>query len=105
MKKILLNQLRLERLEKLSIKEKGKIVKSLRDKYKLSYRKMEELTGIPHSTLLDWVTGRQENSGIHISIDRLINYFKDYKPKLSEFEKLEELKKIIENILNYGQRN
>lgn len=99
MKKILLNQLRIERLEKLSIKEKGKIVKNLRDKYKLSYRTMEELTGIPHSTLLDWVTGRQEKSGIHISVDRLINYFKDYKPKLSEYPKLERLKIIIEEIL------
>lgn len=89
MKKILLNQLKLINLERLTIEEKGKIVNNLRDEYKLSYRKLSELVGIPHSTLLDWATGRQKNGGtaghLHISIMKLIEHFSVYKPL--DFEK------------------
>ena len=88
MKRALLNQLRLEQFDKLTLDEKGKIVKELRDTYNYSYRKLEELTGIPHSTLLDWVTGRQKRANepghLHISIGRLIEHFSVYKPSDAE---------------------
>jgi len=88
MKKALLNQLRLERFDKLTIEEKGQLVNELRLKYNLTYRRLEELTGIPHSTLLDWATGRQKRANepgcLHISINRLIDHFAVYKPSEAE---------------------
>ena len=95
--KILLNALRLERLEKMSIKERGKIVAKLKKDTGKSYRELAQMTGIPHTTLVDWVTKRQNNipGNLHISIDRMIEHFKVYKPRLPEFDKIEELITIL----------
>ena len=104
-KNALINQLRVEQLTKLSIEEKGHVVMKLKDKYKLSYRKLQILTGINHSTLQDWVSGRQtrqnanEGTGTHVTIDMMIRKLDGYKPRLEEFGKLEKLKLIIERIL------
>lgn len=97
--KPLLNALRIERFDRLNSKEKQKLVIRLKKSY--SERELEKLTGIPHSTIHDWATGRQNNKGIetHISIDQMIRKLEGYKPKLNEFPKLEKLYKIIENIL------
>ena len=101
MKTALLNSLRVEGMNKLSKEERKKLVNRLKNKYKLSNRKLQELTGIPHSTIHDWASGRQTNTGVatHVSIDMMLRKLDGYKPKLSEFSKLEKLKKIIENIL------
>lgn len=101
MKKVLLNQLRLERLGRLTIKERGQLVATIKKRYKISYRKMEELTGIPHSTLLDWVTGRQKNipGELHISIDRLIEHFKKFKPNEQDKLKIKRLISVLYEVL------
>jgi len=102
MKQALINSLKIDTITRLSIEEKAQVISKLRDKYELSYRDLSKLTGIPHSTLLDWVTGRQKNvpGTLHISIRSLVNHFKVYEPKsLEEWCALEELKKVIDERL------
>ena len=104
-KNALINQLKIEQLNKLSIEDKGQLVKELKDKYKLSYRKLQILTGINHSTLQDWVSGRQTRqnanagAGTHVSIDMMLLKLDGYKPRLAEFEKLKQLRMMIDKIL------
>jgi len=96
--KALINQLRLERFDKLTLEEKGQLVRKLKDQSGYSYRKLQELTGINHSTLQDWVSGRQDNSGAnaHISLSLILKKVKEYEFKTEiEFEMLGNLKKII----------
>lgn len=103
MKQALINALKMETISKLSIEDKAKVVKKLRDRYKLSYRDLEKVTGISHSTLQDWVSGRQKNvpGSLHVSLTSLINHFKVYEPKnIHEWCKIEQLKKIIEELIN-----
>jgi len=101
MKKALLNQLRLEKLERLTPEEKGEIVRNLREESGLSYRKLQELTGIPHSTLLDWATGRQKNVAgcLHISIGKLIEHFSVYKPNELEKAQISVLIRTLQKLL------
>ena len=99
-KQALINSLIIDNCQKLSIEEKGKVVKQLKEEYDLSYRALENLTNIPHSTLLDWVTGRQNNKSgsLHVSITQLIKHFKIYEPKnLIEWNNLIQLSKVLED--------
>jgi len=88
-----------EKLMKLNQHEKQVIVSKLL--VKMSERQLSEQIGISHSTIHDWKTGRQDNTGnnIHISIDKIIEKFDGYTPRLEEFPKLQKLKKIIEGLL------
>lgn len=103
MKKALLNQLRIERFDKLSIEERGQLVNELRMEHNFTYRKLGELTGIPHTTLVDWATGRQKDGGkaghLHISIERLINHFSVYKPTESEKPLISILIRKLESLI------
>lgn len=100
-RKALLNSLRMERLEQLSIKEKGAIVNKLKKDTGKSYRELEKMTGIPHSTLLDWATGRQKNvpGTLHVSIEQLIKHFGAYQPRLKEFEQIKQLISTLNKLL------
>lgn len=99
--KILLNQLRLECMEKLDLKEKIKLVKKLRAKpYNLSYNDITKKTGLPKTTMHRWMTqplGQLEYQTFNV--DRLIKYFDGYKPKLIEFKKIEKLIIILEKVI------
>lgn len=99
--KIYLNALIGEKITRLTIAEKGELVKRIRENYGVSFRQLEKITGIPHTTLVDWSTGRQNNTpgNLHVSINQLIAHFKVYKPKLKEFEKIKELIKVLEKLL------
>ena len=101
MKKALLNQLRIERLEKCTIGQRGEICRKLLDGYGFTNRSLGEALGIPHSTIHDWATGRQEHraGSLHISIDRIINHFKLYELKEDEKDKVKELIKVLEQLL------
>ena len=94
-----MNSLLLEKFTKLDKDEKQSTIKELlKDS---SLRKLEIELGIPRSTLQDWSSGRQNNNGneIHISIDTMIKKLDGYKPKLTEFPKLEKLRSIINDIM------
>lgn len=103
MKKALINSLKLDNITRLTIEEKGEIILNLKSEYQLSYRELENLTGIPHSTLLDWATGRQKNVAgcLHISIRKLVEHFEIYEPKdIIEWGELVRLKKVIDKRLS-----
>ena len=103
MKKALLNQLRIERFDRLDIVEKGLLVKKIRKKYGYTYRELQKLTGIPHSTLVDWVTGRQDNKGknIHISFIMVYRKLKNMQPSdVDDWGRIELIKEEIERLLN-----
>jgi len=98
--KILKNALMFEKLSKLSKDERQLIIKKLL--VNKSERELEKELGMPHSTIHDWATGRQDNVGvgIHISLCMIIRKLKDYKIK-DKIERLQllEIKNIIEDKL------
>ena len=101
MKKVLINALKIEQLSRLSIEQRGKIVKQIKDQYNMSYRDLEKETGINKSTLQDWVSGRQRNDAQyrHISILAMICKLKHFTPNKIEYEQLKILNKIVKNLL------
>lgn len=102
MKNALIKVLKFEMMEKLSIQEKGEIVRKLKAETKNTYRELEKLTGIPHSTLLDWATGRQSNKGknIHISFSAFYTKISNMTPKdITDWGRLEMIKEVLEKLL------
>jgi len=97
--KLLLNQLRIENLQRSTKEEKIWLVNRLKTKHQLSYRQMSERTGIATTTIHNWLAGRNDKALYKVNIDDLIEYFTDYKPRLEEFAKLETLRKLIDKIL------
>lgn len=100
MRKALVNQLRIDQLERCSPLEKGEIIRKLIDRYGYTQRGLAKELGIPHSTIHDWVSDRQSNvpGKFHISIDKMIEHFEIYKPRLDEYRKIEHLIKILERL-------
>ena len=86
-----------ENKEKLTHVEKRNLIKELLKAY--SYREVVEKTGIPKTTLHHWVNGRKEQ-GRQFSINYLIKYFDGYKPKLAEFQQIQQLIKTLEKVIN-----
>ena len=70
-----------ERLMKIGKEDRQKIVKNLNRKY--SFGEMSELTGINKSTLIDWATLRQNNTGesIHVSISLIYRKINALQPE------------------------
>ena len=100
MKKIYLNQIRIEHIQKLTKEEKKETVRVLSKKYGLSYRQIEEETGIPHNTLFYWLNGKEEINGkLAVSLDTIIEHIKKFKPKYEDLKKLELLKQEIDKVL------
>ena len=100
-KDMIINLLKVESIDRLSKEDRQKLVVKLNTQFNMTEREIGELLGRPHSTIHDWITGRQCGAGplAHISIDKMIMKLEGYKPRLAEFTKLEKLKKIIEGIL------
>jgi transposase-like protein len=101
--KILLNQLRIENLERLSRTEKHDIVIGLLSTLKISQRELAKKIGVPYSTLHDWVSLRQDNKGVgvHMSFHAIIRKLKAITNDsvFNDFGRIEEIKEICEEIL------
>lgn len=100
--KYLLNALRVERFDKLSIEERGVLVRKIKHQFGYTNRSLSEITGIPHSTLHDWASGRQDNTGtnIHISLPNIARKLKEFKPKTQmDVEILKNILKYIKQML------
>jgi len=98
-KRVLINQLRIEGMEKIPTNEKRKIILELRNKHAMSYRAIETKTGIAISTQHHWMEGRQDRE-LYFPLDKLSVYFEDeFKPRLKDFPYLLRIKKILEKIL------
>jgi len=88
--KLFKNALIGERLIKLDKVERQKIITKLLSKY--SERELAEQIGVPHSTIHDWKTLRQDNTGgnIHISLNTFYRKIVDIKPEdINDWGRLE----------------
>lgn len=104
MKKTDLNQLKLLGMEELSIQEKGKLIRTIKEKYGISYREQAKICGKPYATIQDWAAGAKRNVGkdIHISFQVFYRKIKDMKPQdVTDWGRLEMIKQVIDNLLLY----
>ena len=98
--KVYRNALLLEKMVKLDKYDRRKIVLNLLQHK--TERELEAELGIPRSTLHDWKSLRQDNTGelIHISLLSIKRKLSSFKPTNSEdIMNLIDIKKIIESIL------
>jgi biotin operon repressor len=89
-----------EKLYKLDRKERQNVILYLLQTK--SERELGEELGIPHSTIHDWKTLRQENSGknIHISFNDFYRKISSLDPKdITDWGRLEQIKERIESLL------
>jgi len=97
--KLYKNSLIAEKLTKLTPKERQKVILHLlKDK---SNRELGKELDIPHSTIHDWKTLRQTNTGTstHISINRFYTKIKNMKPAdVKDWGRLEMIKEKIEEL-------
>ena len=105
-KKFIINQLKMDEIERLTDNEKKELVTKLNKKHGMTEREIGKMLNKPHSTIHDWISGRQDNTpgNLHISIDRVIEHFKRFKPEQQDFPKLNKLKEVIEQLLMQRQR-
>ena len=100
--KIYKNALITEKLIKLSAVEKQKIVIKLLSKH--TERELSSELGIPYSTLHDWKTLRQNNTGnyTHISLNTFYRKIKVFTPKdVKDWGRLEQIRDVINDLLRH----
>lgn len=93
-----------ERLMKINNKERQTIVLGLL-KNKSEQELSDEL-GIPKSTLHDWKTLRQNNTGsnIHLSIATIVRKLENIQPEqIHDWGRIEQIKELAENLLRKRQ--
>jgi len=98
--KLYRNALIIERLNKLNKKERQIIITNLLKKK--SERELSEEIGISHSTIHDWKTLRQNNTGqnMHLSLTHIIKKLKEFTPVTNfDYTKLNSIKDIVEQKL------
>jgi len=91
-----------EKLYKLDAKEKQEVVLELLKNN--TERGLAEELGIPHSTIHDWKTLRQNNNGkdIHISFHAFLRKIEKTDPKeIKDWGRLEQIKERIEYLLRH----
>jgi hypothetical protein len=96
------NALISERLQKLSVEEKHKIV--LRLLMTRSERQLSEEIGVSHSTIHDWKSLRQDNTGenIHVSLTNMVLKLKALTPeKITDWGRIEQINEITNKLLHY----
>lgn len=88
----------------LTIEEKGFALKELKTKYGLSNRRLGNLIGEPHSTIHDWISGRQQKQNrnivgnLHISLTRIKEHLEVYEPKnIREWGDLKAILDVLNN--------
>jgi len=97
--KLVLNAIAGERLNKLTADERQIVVKGLSKSY--SYRELEKLTGIPHATLNLWATKPKEPAlKLHMSLDKLVDFFKEYEVQPGDIPTLKALHETIGVLIN-----
>jgi len=102
--KLELNAIAGERLDKLTADEKQITIKNLNKTY--SFRELEKLTGIPHTTLASWATKPKEPKiKLHMGLDKLVEFFKDYKVNPKDIPILKELHTTIGDLINESENN
>ena len=99
--KLCKNVILIEQLYKLDRNEKQEIIKELlKDK---SQRQLAKELNIPHSTIHDWVSLRQNNkeAEIHISMSMFYRKIKHLTPEdITDWGRIEMIKEKLEELLN-----
>jgi len=100
MDKIYKNALICEQLTRLTPKEKQKIIiRLLKNK---TERQLSSDIGIPHSTIHDWKTLRQDNTGrnMHLSLSFIVRKLENLDPnEITDWGRIEQIKEIVNNLL------
>ena len=92
-----------DKLNKFSVKEKHFIVKELLKGR--TERGLARELGVPHSTLHDWASLRQDNTeeNIHVSLSTIFRKLEKFAPKSNnDLDLLRRIKLVIDNILQKG---
>jgi len=99
--KLCKNVILIEQLYKLDRNEKQQIIKELlKDK---SQRQLAKELNIPHSTIHDWVSLRQNNTetDTHISFMMFYRKIKSLRPEdITDWGRIEMIKEKLEELLN-----
>ena len=113
MKTALINALIDETKTPLSRVQRAELLKELLKT--MSYREINRVTNIPIATMHHWVKGRNteytttttdgrsitRSKQIKYNLQDLNEYFKDYKPRLKEFEPIKELIKTLQEVIKW----
>lgn len=105
------NQIILENIVHLTKEEKQKVVLQLlktRSERQLSSELEAQGINVPHSTIHDWKTLRQDNTGknIHISLLEILRKLNACDPNdIEDWGRLEQIKEVIDRLLrDRGQK-
>jgi DNA-binding transcriptional regulator YiaG len=93
-----------ERILKLTQSEKQKIVTKLLSN--MSEQELSDQTGIPKSTLHDWKTRRQDNTGenLHVSLAIIKRKLQNFIPRdQDDIVRLYEIKNIINRLIGESE--
>ena len=99
-KKLMANSIILEQVVKLNPEEKQKVILKLLEGK--TERELGEEIGVPHSTIHDWKTLRQDNTGknIHISLAAIYRKISDLEPKdIDDWGRLAQIKTAVDRLL------
>ena len=99
MQKTIINQLKLEFLERLTIPERAKAIKILQDKG-MTLDQIGEKIGKNKSTIHHWIKGRNVSKKLpHFDIDEITLYFRNYKSQPIEIAKLKQLILVLHDCI------
>ena len=105
--KPLINQIKIELLEKLTVAEKHEIVKILKEKYKLSFREIGRRIGVDHTTITAWYAQTPRGAGRYkttMSISTIKKYFTEIHKKPSGYEEINQVKELILILMEWTKK-
>ena len=98
--KLYRNSIILEKVVKLSKEERQKVICKLLQTN--TERGLAKELEIPQSTIHDWKTLRQDNTGVnmHVSLDVMFRKLKRMTPRdVRDWGRLEQIKEVVDNLL------
>jgi DNA-binding transcriptional regulator YiaG len=101
-RKIIKNALINESLVKFTRQEKHEMIKEILDNENIGQRELARQLDIPHSTIHDWYSLRQEDKGTnsHISLSRMVLYLRTVDiDKITDWGRIEQMKELCEELL------
>lgn len=106
--KLLKNALIGESLQKFTRQEKHEIVTELLEVENVSQRELAKQIGVPYSTLHDWASLRQDNTGgnVHISFSHVLSKLKHINVEtFTDWGRIKEIEELCSDLLDKHRAN